>query len=125
MDTTETGTIVPSSAKIDVMPTLRPINPMLISPAPQPHAGTRPGQGAAEHASERTRRCVSERTEQPTPRSAGSARDPSHADLDVDTSRQAESHQGVHRLRRGVEDVDEPLVRADLELLPAVLVDER
>ena len=37
----------------------------------------------------------------------------------------AESHQGVDRLGRGVEDVDEPLVGADLELLPAVLVDER
>jgi len=38
-------------------------------------------------------------------------------DLDVDTGRQVESHQRVDGLRRGVEDVDEPLVRADLEVL--------
>src|SRR3989337_1434394 len=81
MATTETATIVPSSWKTWVMPTLRPINPMLIAR--------------------------------------------SHLDLDVDARCQRESHQGVHRLGRGVEDVDEPLVGADLELLAAVLVDER
>src|SRR4051794_16293868 len=53
------------------------------------------------------------------------ARASSHLDLDVDARSKRESHQGVDRLGRGVEDVDEPLVGADLELLPAVLVDER
>ena len=48
-----------------------------------------------------------------------------HLDLDVDARGKRESHQGVHRLGRGVEDVDQPLVGADLELLAAVLVDER
>src|SRR6185295_18171683 len=48
----------------------------------------------------------------------------SHLDFDVDARSQRESHQGVDRLRARIQDVDEPLVRADLELLPAVLVDE-
>src|SRR5688500_18986356 len=46
-------------------------------------------------------------------------------DLDVDASRQVQPHEGVDRLLRGIVDVDEPLVRADLELLAGVLVDER
>src|SRR5690242_13880887 len=50
---------------------------------------------------------------------------PLHLDFDVDASRQAESHQCVDGLRAGVEDVDESLMGPDLELLPAVLVDER
>jgi len=78
--TTLTGIIVPSAWNIWVIPTLRPISPMLIG---------------------------------------------SHLDFDVDARCQRESHQGVDRLRRGLQDVDEPLVSADLELLPAVLVDER
>src|SRR3954451_3825563 len=49
----------------------------------------------------------------------------SHLDLDVDAGRKAESQQGADGLRARVQDVDEPLVGADLELLPAVLVDER
>src|SRR5688572_13864813 len=75
-----TATIVPSSWKTWVMPTLRPINPMLIG---------------------------------------------LHLDFDVDASRKAESHQGVDRLRARIQDVDKPLVGADLELLAGVLVDER
>src|SRR5262252_4395389 len=46
-------------------------------------------------------------------------------DLDVDAGGKIELHQRVHRLRRRLEDVDEPLVRADLELLPRLLVDVR
>src|SRR5688572_14499806 len=46
-------------------------------------------------------------------------------DLDVDASRQVELHQRVHRLRRRLEDVDQPLVGADLELLARLLVDMR
>src|SRR6476661_229812 len=44
-------------------------------------------------------------------------------DLDVHACRQVELHQRVHRLRCRFEDVDQPLVRADLELLPRLLVD--
>src|SRR6188768_4255913 len=46
----------------------------------------------------------------------------SELDLDVDAGRQVEAHQRVDRLRRGVNDVDEPLVRAHLEVLAGVLV---
>src|ERR1700712_2585041 len=46
----------------------------------------------------------------------------SELDLDVDARREVESHQRVDGLRRGVEDVDEPLVGAHLEVLPRVLV---
>src|SRR5688572_20938172 len=37
-------------------------------------------------------------------------------DLDVDASRQVRPHERVDRLLRGIVDVDQPLVRADLEL---------
>src|SRR5664280_2609028 len=77
--TTLTGIIVPSAWKICVMPTLRPISPIVIG---------------------------------------------SHLDFDVDARSKRESHQGVDRLRGGLQDVDGPLRRADLELFPAVLVDE-
>src|SRR4051812_35878522 len=43
-------------------------------------------------------------------------------DLDVDARRKVESHERVHRLRGRVEDVDEALVRAHLEVLGRVLV---
>src|SRR6266550_1806842 len=43
-------------------------------------------------------------------------------DVHVDAGRQVDAHQRVDRLRRRVEDVDEPLVRAHLEVLSAVLV---
>src|SRR4051812_10420764 len=47
-------------------------------------------------------------------------------DLDVDARRQVvESLERVDRLRRGLKDVDQPLVRADLEVLARVLVLER
>src|SRR5450830_303962 len=46
----------------------------------------------------------------------------SELDLDVHVGRQVETHERVDRLRRGIDDVDEPLVRAHLEVLAAVLV---
>src|SRR5712691_12508629 len=49
----------------------------------------------------------------------------SKLDLDVDARGKVELHQGVDRLLRGIVDVDEALVGADLELLAGVLVDER
>src|ERR687897_3942993 len=46
--------------------------------------------------------------------------------LDVDARREVvEPLQRVDRLRRGLQDVDQPLVRADLEVLARVLVFER
>src|SRR6266851_5235876 len=49
----------------------------------------------------------------------------SELDLDVDAGGEIELHQRVDRLRRGIDDVEQPLVRAHLELLPALLVDVR
>src|SRR5215831_15106219 len=49
----------------------------------------------------------------------------SELDFDVDAARQVELHQRVHRLGRRVENVDEALVRAHLELLARRLVDVR
>src|SRR5580765_2381362 len=46
-------------------------------------------------------------------------------DLHVHARRQIELHQRVHRLRRRLEDVDQPLVGADLELLARLLVHVR
>src|SRR4051794_28396409 len=47
-------------------------------------------------------------------------------DLDVDAGREViQALQRVDGLRGGLEDVDEPLVRADLEVLARVLVLER
>src|SRR5438552_10077497 len=44
-------------------------------------------------------------------------------DLDVDACRKIELHQCIDRLRRRVDDVEQPLVRSHLELLAALLVD--
>src|SRR6478735_5803840 len=46
-------------------------------------------------------------------------------DLDVNAGSEVELHQRVHRLRRWIDDVQEALVRAHLELLAALLVDVR
>src|SRR6185437_13402936 len=47
---------------------------------------------------------------------------PLQLDLDVDVGRQVETHERVDGLRSRVDDVDQPLVRAHLEVLAAVLV---
>src|SRR5262249_31215559 len=46
----------------------------------------------------------------------------SELDLDVDAGRQVQPHQRVDGLRRGIDDVDQALVRAHLEVLARVLV---
>src|ERR1051326_2106638 len=46
-------------------------------------------------------------------------------DLDVDAGRKVELHQSVDGLRGRIDDVEQPLVRAHLELLAALLVDVR
>src|SRR5437763_16757832 len=45
-----------------------------------------------------------------------------HLDLDVHARRQGQTLQLLHGLRRRIEDVEKPLVREHLEVLPAVLV---
>src|SRR5215467_6866909 len=49
----------------------------------------------------------------------------SELDLDVDAGCQIKLHQRVHRLRRRIDDVEQALVGAHLELLAALLVDVR
>ena len=44
---------------------------------------------------------------------------------DVHPRRNIQLAQRIHCFRSGISDVDEPLVRTDLELLPALLVDVR
>src|SRR3954454_24129852 len=59
-------------------------------------------------------------------RMAGMGSTEGESDLDVDAGRQVvEALQRVDGLRRRLGDVDEPLVRADLEVLLRVLVLER
>src|SRR5580693_2677781 len=43
-------------------------------------------------------------------------------DLDVHPGRQLQLHQGVHGLVRGIQDIHQALVRADLELIPRILI---
>src|SRR5512143_2199383 len=50
---------------------------------------------------------------------------PLQLDLDVDARGEVELNQRVNRLRRGIDDVEQALMRAHLELLAALLVDMR
>src|SRR5688572_14829472 len=50
---------------------------------------------------------------------------PKGLDLDVDAGWKVQLHQRIDGLRRWLEDVDQALVRPDLELLPRLLVDVR
>src|ERR1700674_3236654 len=50
---------------------------------------------------------------------------PESLDFNIHTGRQIEFHQRVHGVRRGLEDVNQPLVRAHLELLARFLVHVR
>src|SRR6188474_55997 len=78
---TVTGTALPSSAKTRVMPSFRPMSPLVIALL--------------------------------------------DLDLDVHTGREIELGERVHRLRTRIGDVEQALVRAQLELLAALLVDMR
>src|SRR4030081_1336493 len=49
----------------------------------------------------------------------------SELDLDVDAGGKVELHQRIHRLRRRIDDIEQALVRAHLELLTALFVDVR
>ena len=50
---------------------------------------------------------------------------PLQLDFDVDAGGEIELHQRIDRLRRRVDDVEHPLVRANFELLARLLVDVR
>src|SRR5262245_30988067 len=61
----------------------------------------------------------------PTARTSTLAISSSELDLDIYAGGELELHQCVHGLRRRIEDVDQPLVCAHLELLARLLVDVR
>src|SRR5438270_9616722 len=46
-------------------------------------------------------------------------------DLDVDTGGKIELHQSIDRLRRRIDNIENALMRSDLELLTRLLVDVR
>src|SRR5436853_49523 len=48
-----------------------------------------------------------------------------HLDLDIHASRQIELRERIDRLRAGIQNIDQPLVRLQLELLAALLIDVR
>src|SRR5262245_32227853 len=107
---TVAGWTVPSASKTCVMPTFLPMIPVTISITHDQRGtgGTR-RMGAVLRVLRLTSFVLfSERL-----------------DFDVDARRQVELHQRVDGLRRRLEDVDQPLVRADLELLARLLVDVR
>src|SRR5437773_7131381 len=92
---TVTGTTSPSSPKSWLIPSLIPISPPTMVMSRFPPAAVLLVLG------------------------------PESLDLDVDRRRQVELHQRVDGLRRRIEDVDQALVRPDLELLARLLVDVR
>src|SRR5262245_917771 len=106
---TVTPTMLPLASKIDVMPTLRPIRLSTLilvlefAPARRLSALRRQRRGPAGS----------------RPRGARV----SHLDADVDARRHVELGERVHRLRGRFGDEDQALVRPDLELLAALLVD--
>src|SRR3954466_2029002 len=110
---TVTGWVLPSSVKMRVMPTLRPTSPIAISSSSDlipAWAGTPASIG--QHFS-RTACCSTVQ------------RSLLHLDFDVDASRQIQLHKCVHGLVRRVDDVHQPQVRADLQLVARRLVDVR
>src|SRR2546428_3667644 len=140
---TVTGTWLPSSPKTWVIPILRPMSPSLramtrlaLSRDDQNGADPRRRGSAGRHATssdelheargrsgpERTRLYVRSRDNRvrSAAKSIGVA---SELDLDVDAGGQVELHQRVHGLRRGIDNVEESLVGAHLELLARGLVD--
>src|SRR2546422_5403962 len=140
---TVTGTWLPSSPKTWVMPILRPMSPSLramtrlalsrddqngVDPRRRARTGRHatssdePHEARGRSGPERTRLYVRSRDNRvrSAAKSIGVA---SELDLDVDAGGQVELHQRVHGLRRGIDNVEESLVGAHLELLARGLVD--
>src|SRR5689334_10144371 len=88
-------------------------------------ARRRPGTGPPRSPSPPSRRRSPRRRAVSCPASCPRSPSSLQLDLDVDAGRQVEPHERVDRLRGRRVDVDQPLVRADLEVLPRVLVLER
>src|SRR5439155_1242092 len=121
---TVTGRWLPSSPKTWVMPTFRPMSPSLraISAPCRATSSDEPHEARGRSGPERTRLYVRNRDDRvrSAAKSIGVA---SELDLDVDAGGQVELHQRVHGLRRGIDNVEQSLVGAHLELLARGLVD--
>ena len=121
---TVAGATVPSSRNSCVMPTFLPMIPFTILFRPQ---ASGPGPVRRRHGSRRPQFITFYALDLAMPVAPapcpGRGRKPllvilaERLDLDVHTRGQIQLHQRIHRLRRRLEDVDQPLVRPDLELL--------
>src|SRR3954451_5785671 len=108
---TVTGTARPRSSKICVIPTFLPRIDFTMSLRSR-RSGVRAFRRSGK---------VPQRLNAWTPERLTS----SELDLDIDAARQVQTHQRVDRLRAGVEDIDQTLVRPHLEMLHRLLVDVR
>src|SRR5512137_1516630 len=97
------------------MPTFLPMIPVTISRSSKWQVASRECQVAGSHSP--LSLLVTRDSLLATRSSSLPAVLPERLDLDVDAGRQVELHQRVHRLRGWLEDVDQALVCADLELL--------
>src|SRR5687767_14373518 len=102
---TVTGCVPPSSVKIRVMPTFRPTNPIVIPSSfyLDPRLG---GDAGCNWPANHSKQLL-------------------NLDLDVDSGGEIKLHQCVHGLVRGINNVHQAQVRADLELVARRLVDVR
>src|SRR5215204_2269262 len=107
---TVTGVTVPSLSKTCVIPTFLPIIPLTM-PASHHAARGDPPRRPANWPVTGPRMLLVILAE--------------CLDLDVDAGREVELHERVDRLWRRIENVHQPFVRADLELLARLLVDVR
>src|SRR5436309_12159382 len=118
---TVAGWTVPSGSKTCVMPTFLPMIPVTI---PFSVLGSQFSVLGSPFGLQRRTENEERRTQNGEPRTLFMFFS-ERLDLHVDARRQIELHQRVDGLRRRLEDVDQPLVRADLELLARLLVDVR
>src|SRR5690606_5849960 len=98
---TVTGTAFPASSKMRVIPIFLPLIPAMMD-------GSLVLAGSSARRRSRVR--------------SGGGSGSVHLDLDVHSGGQVELGQRVDRLRTAVHDVDQALVRPQLELLAALLV---
>src|SRR6185436_18654801 len=103
---TVTGCVAPSSVKMRVMPTLRPTNPIVIPSSFCLESPPGRGRGLQLARKSLKRKLL-------------------NLDLDVDSGGEIELHQCVHGLVRRINNVHQPQMRADLELVARSLVDMR
>src|SRR5271156_141751 len=141
--TTVTGTVTPASVNTRVMPHLRPTRPMdIVNPhtarASKSLASLRQISGLDTRTPDSLENMASAPTRSDLQNGRGSIGIPCSSrkgayaaphqklliqlDLHVHAGRKLELHEGVHGLVRGVQNIHEPLVRADFKLVTGVLI---